>query len=212
MMGAMHVLFATAELAPLVAVGGLAQASAGLVAELRRQGVDVDAGAARLRRDRRSPARPSGRSRCRRGSGRRSVRTGVHPDVGADQPRAGARARAQPPLPAARAARAGRTTTAGSSRSPRASRRSPRPTGRTCCTSTTGTPGTRAGRARRVDPERAVAAQPRVPGPDRRFVAEAASGPGPRTTSGTAARIRCRGRSPSPTPSSRCRRRTRPRS
>ena len=40
-MGTMHVLFATAEVAPLVAVGGLAQASAGLVAELRRQGVDV---------------------------------------------------------------------------------------------------------------------------------------------------------------------------
>jgi len=42
MMGLMRVLFATAELAPIVAVGGLAQASAGLVAELRRQGVDVD--------------------------------------------------------------------------------------------------------------------------------------------------------------------------
>ena len=35
-------LFATAELAPIAAVGGLAQAAAGLVAELRRQGVDVD--------------------------------------------------------------------------------------------------------------------------------------------------------------------------
>jgi len=42
MMDRMRVLFATAELAPIVAVGGLAQASAGLVAELRRQGVDVD--------------------------------------------------------------------------------------------------------------------------------------------------------------------------
>ena len=40
--GTMHVLFATAELAPLAAVGGLAQAAAGLVAELRRQGVDVE--------------------------------------------------------------------------------------------------------------------------------------------------------------------------
>ena len=34
-------MFATAELAPLARVGGLAQAAAGLVAELRRQGVDV---------------------------------------------------------------------------------------------------------------------------------------------------------------------------
>lgn len=40
-MGGMRVLFATAELAPIVAVGGLAQASAGLVGELRRQGVEV---------------------------------------------------------------------------------------------------------------------------------------------------------------------------
>jgi len=38
----MRVLFATAELAPLAAVGGLAQAAAGLSAELRRQGIDVD--------------------------------------------------------------------------------------------------------------------------------------------------------------------------
>ena len=37
----MRVLFATAELAPIAAVGGLAQAAAGLVTELRRQGVDV---------------------------------------------------------------------------------------------------------------------------------------------------------------------------
>jgi starch synthase len=37
-----RVLFATAELAPIAAVGGLAQAAAGLVGELRRQGVDVD--------------------------------------------------------------------------------------------------------------------------------------------------------------------------
>jgi starch synthase len=36
------VLFATAELAPLVRVGGLAAAAAGLVAELRRQHVDVE--------------------------------------------------------------------------------------------------------------------------------------------------------------------------
>ncbi|CAB4574182.1 MAG: glycosyltransferase [Actinobacteria bacterium] len=38
----MKVLFATAELAPLVRVGGLAAAAAGLVDELRRQGVDVE--------------------------------------------------------------------------------------------------------------------------------------------------------------------------
>ena len=38
----MRVLFATAELSPVVAVGGLAAASAGLGAELRRQGVDLD--------------------------------------------------------------------------------------------------------------------------------------------------------------------------
>lgn len=38
----MRVLLATAELAPLVTVGGLAQAAAGLVAELRRQGVQVE--------------------------------------------------------------------------------------------------------------------------------------------------------------------------
>jgi len=35
------VLFATAEFAPLARVGGLAAAAAGLVAELRRQGIDV---------------------------------------------------------------------------------------------------------------------------------------------------------------------------
>ena len=35
------VLFASAEFAPLARVGGLAAAAAGLVAELRRQGVDV---------------------------------------------------------------------------------------------------------------------------------------------------------------------------
>jgi len=36
------VLFATAEFAPLARVGGLAAAAAGLVAELRRQGIDVE--------------------------------------------------------------------------------------------------------------------------------------------------------------------------
>ena len=39
----MRVLFATAELAPVAAVGGLAQAAAGLVRELRRRGVEVEA-------------------------------------------------------------------------------------------------------------------------------------------------------------------------
>jgi starch synthase len=36
-----HVLFVTAELSPIACVGGLANAAAGLVKELRRQGVDV---------------------------------------------------------------------------------------------------------------------------------------------------------------------------
>ncbi|MCU0260715.1 MAG: glycogen/starch synthase, partial [Ilumatobacteraceae bacterium] len=38
----MRIAFVTAELAPIVSVGGLAAAAAGLVAELRRQGVDVE--------------------------------------------------------------------------------------------------------------------------------------------------------------------------
>jgi starch synthase len=38
----MRVVFATAELSPVATVGGLAAAAAGLVAELRRQGVEVD--------------------------------------------------------------------------------------------------------------------------------------------------------------------------
>ena len=77
----MHVLFATAEVAPLVTVGGLAQASAGLVAELRRQGVDVtlvlpDYGGVTL-------AGESTRSlTVPEWVGAATVRTGVHPDVG----------------------------------------------------------------------------------------------------------------------------------
>jgi starch synthase len=38
----MRILFATAELSPVATVGGLAAASAGIVAELRRQSVEVD--------------------------------------------------------------------------------------------------------------------------------------------------------------------------
>ena len=38
----MRVLFAAAELAPVAAVGGLADATAGLTGELRRQGITVD--------------------------------------------------------------------------------------------------------------------------------------------------------------------------
>lgn len=38
----MRVVFATAELAPVATVGGLASAAAGLGAELRRQGIDVE--------------------------------------------------------------------------------------------------------------------------------------------------------------------------
>lgn len=41
-MTAVHVLFATAEFTPVASVGGLAAAAAGLVHELRRQGVSVD--------------------------------------------------------------------------------------------------------------------------------------------------------------------------
>lgn len=40
--GSLRVLFATAEYAPLVKVGGLGEASSGLVSGLRAQGVDVD--------------------------------------------------------------------------------------------------------------------------------------------------------------------------
>jgi starch synthase len=40
--GAMRVVFATAELSPVATVGGLAAAAAGLGAELRRLGVDLD--------------------------------------------------------------------------------------------------------------------------------------------------------------------------
>lgn len=77
----MRVVFATAELAPIVAVGGLAQASAGLVAELRRQGVEVnvvlpDYGGIELEdetvRDLPVPA----------WAGPARVRTGFHRDVG----------------------------------------------------------------------------------------------------------------------------------
>ena len=77
----MHVLFATAEVAPLVTVGGLAQASAGLVAELRRQGVDVtlvlpDYGGVTLTDESvRSLTVPDW-------VGPASVRSGVHPDIG----------------------------------------------------------------------------------------------------------------------------------
>ena len=38
----MRVMFTTAELAPVATVGGLAAAAAGLGAELRRQGIEVD--------------------------------------------------------------------------------------------------------------------------------------------------------------------------
>ena len=38
----MRVVFATAELSPVATVGGLAAAAAGLGAELRRAGIDVD--------------------------------------------------------------------------------------------------------------------------------------------------------------------------
>src|ERR1700712_3220405 len=40
--GCRTVLFATAELSPLCRIGGLADAAAGLLAALRRQGADVE--------------------------------------------------------------------------------------------------------------------------------------------------------------------------
>jgi starch synthase len=76
-----RVAFATAELAPLAAVGGLAQAAAGLVAELRRQGVDVDVlmpdyGGVRLS-DERTESVP-----VVAWAGPCTVRSGVHPVAG----------------------------------------------------------------------------------------------------------------------------------
>lgn len=77
----MRVLFATAEVAPLVTVGGLAQASAGLVAELRRQGIVVnlvlpDYGGISLADEEMRPVTVP------RWVGPATVRTGVHADVG----------------------------------------------------------------------------------------------------------------------------------
>ena len=77
----MRVLFATAELAPLVRVGGLAEAAGGLVAALRRAGVDVDVvlpdyGGVVLEGERRRSLRgPSW-------AGPMWVRSGEAPDVG----------------------------------------------------------------------------------------------------------------------------------
>lgn len=77
----MRVVFATAELAPIAAVGGLAQAAAGLTTELRRQGVEVDIvlpdyGAAELADERIEPlAVPEW-------AGPVSIRSGVHPVAG----------------------------------------------------------------------------------------------------------------------------------
>ncbi|MEZ5248276.1 MAG: sodium:calcium antiporter [Ilumatobacteraceae bacterium] len=64
----MKVLFATAELAPLVRVGGLAAAAAGLIDELRRQDVDLEVAVARLCRvtARRRRGRPARRPRLGR--------------------------------------------------------------------------------------------------------------------------------------------------
>lgn len=77
----MRALLATAELTPVAAVGGLAQAAAGLVRELRRQGVDVEvalpdysssalSAAERIELDVPAWARPA------------VARRGVHPDFG----------------------------------------------------------------------------------------------------------------------------------
>ena len=81
MMAVMRVLFATAELSPIATVGGLAAAAAGLGAELRRAGVDLelvmpDYGGIELDDETRVeldvPA----------WVGRATLRRGDHPDVG----------------------------------------------------------------------------------------------------------------------------------
>ena len=167
--GAVRVLFATAELAPIAAVGGLAQAAAGLVAELRRQGVDVDVvmpdyGGIELADARDPRARRAGLGRpgtCaqRRARRRRAAQRGR-----------GARAGAISSVPSTRRPRlAGQRPTLplvlpGDRRDRRgdparhhppqrlAHRRHPR-------------------RRRRLDPQRAVAAQHRLPGFHRRCLA-----------------------------------------
>ncbi len=77
----MRVVFATAELAPVAAVGGLAAAAAGLGAELRRHGVDVDLvmpdyGGIELADERRTALQVPA------WVGPASVRVGTHPVVG----------------------------------------------------------------------------------------------------------------------------------
>ena len=150
---------------------GLAQAAAGLVAELRRlgrPGVDVDVvmpdyGGIALADETPSPHRRARRGRarpCCAGASRRWP--AAAPGVGAGH---GALA----PVPAGRTATAGPTTRRASSRSRRAVAAYRRaPTRPTCCTSTTGTPAAVLAALDRRHPDRAVAPQPRLPGRDRR--------------------------------------------
>ena len=77
----MKVLFAAAELAPLVRVGGLAEAAGGLVAKLRSSAVDVDVvlpdyGGIELRGEKKKPIGVPG------WAGKMWERTGTHPAVG----------------------------------------------------------------------------------------------------------------------------------
>ena len=75
----MRVLFATAELAPVAAVGGLGEAVAGLVDELRDgRDVDVDVVLPDYAPERAAPRRreSAGASPCPAGRRRRRVRIG----------------------------------------------------------------------------------------------------------------------------------------
>lgn len=77
----MRVLFAAAELAPVIRVGGLAEAAGGLVAQLRKMDVDVDVvlpdyGGVELRKEKRHSIAVPG------WAGEMWVRSGTHPAVG----------------------------------------------------------------------------------------------------------------------------------
>ena len=210
----MRVLFATAELAPVTAVGGLGEAVAGLVGELRSTG---------RRRRRRDPRLRPGARVALAGEVRRriavpawaapaSVRIGEHavagrlhlvsvPGIERSHPYLRPDGTGWPdnagPLPRVQPGRGGDGA------------RATRPT---CCTSTTGTPAPCSPPSPTPPPSRADAAQRRLPGRHRRLVAAPASDRAAATTSGGAAPTRCRAASRSPTASSPCRRTTPPRS